>query len=143
MPAALFYDEIAVRRIHERIHLRNSSEKDHGRETSLAEFKGKLFLSSTSHPNAASPLNTKAWKISTSNSAARVLWLPVFRNDFKAQEPGTNEEIATFCTANFGVKFPLFEKITVVGEGKHPLYSALIKAQPKAVSLSNRRFARS
>ena len=57
-------------------------------------------------------------------------------NDFKAQEPGTNEEIQTFCTTNFGVKFPMFEKITVVGPEKHPLYQALIAAQPKAVSVS-------
>src|ERR1700761_8995847 len=55
-------------------------------------------------------------------------------NDFKGQEPGTNEDIQNFCTGTFGVDFPMFEKITVVGEGKHPLYSELIKAQPKAVS---------
>src|ERR1700692_1966995 len=46
-------------------------------------------------------------------------------NDFRAQEPGTNEEILTFCTTNFGVKFPLFDKITVAGPEKHPLYAAL------------------
>ena len=57
-------------------------------------------------------------------------------NNFMSQEPGTNEEIQTFCTTNYGVKFPLFDKITVVGEGKHPLYKALIEDQPKAVSLS-------
>jgi len=57
-------------------------------------------------------------------------------NDFKGQEPGTNEEILTFCTGNFGVQFPLFDKITVVAEGKHPLYAALIAAQPKAVSVA-------
>jgi glutathione peroxidase len=57
-------------------------------------------------------------------------------NDFKAQEPGTNEEIQSFCTTNYGVKFPLFDKITVVGPEKHPLYKALIAEQPKAVSVS-------
>jgi glutathione peroxidase len=56
-------------------------------------------------------------------------------NDFKSQEPGTEAEIQTFCTLNFGVKFPMFSKITVVGDQKHPLYAALIAAQPKAVSL--------
>ncbi len=55
-------------------------------------------------------------------------------NDFKGQEPGSNEEIQKFCTSNFGVDFPLFEKITVVGEGKHPLYRELIAAQPKTVT---------
>ena len=38
-------------------------------------------------------------------------------NDFGQQEPGSNGEIQDFCTTNFGVKFPLFEKITVVGDG--------------------------
>ena len=57
-------------------------------------------------------------------------------NDFKAQEPGTNEEIVSFCTTNYGVKFPLYSKITVVGAEKHPLYAALIEAQPKAIGLT-------
>src|ERR1035437_3980299 len=62
-------------------------------------------------------------------------------NDFKSQEPGTSEEIQTFCTANFGVDFPMFEKIPVVGPDKHPLYAALIAAQPKATSLAEVPFS--
>lgn len=46
-------------------------------------------------------------------------------NDFRGQEPGTNEEIAAFCSQTYGVTFPLFAKITVVGESKHPLYGEL------------------
>lgn len=46
-------------------------------------------------------------------------------NDFMGQEPGTNEEIAAFCDLNYGVTFPLFAKISVKGEGMHPLYRAL------------------
>jgi len=53
-------------------------------------------------------------------------------NDFAGQEPGSNEEIAQFCTATFGVAFPMFEKITVVGPHKHPLYAALISEKPDA-----------
>ena len=55
-------------------------------------------------------------------------------NDFNSQEPGSNEEIQSFCKLNYGVTFPLFSKITVVGAGKHPLYAALIAAQPHASS---------
>ena len=62
-------------------------------------------------------------------------------NNFKSQEPGSDEEIQTFCTANFGVKFPMFSKINVVGADKHPLYATLIAAQPKAISLSEIPFA--
>ena len=43
-------------------------------------------------------------------------------NQFGAQEPGTAEEIGSFCQKNYGVSFPMFEKIDVNGDGAHPLY---------------------
>lgn len=46
-------------------------------------------------------------------------------NDFAGQEPGTNDEIATFCQKNYGVTFPMMTKIKVKGEGKHPIYEWL------------------
>lgn len=46
-------------------------------------------------------------------------------NNFKNQEPGTNEEIADFCEVNYGVTFPMMEKISVKGEDQHPLYKWL------------------
>ncbi len=46
-------------------------------------------------------------------------------NQFLGQEPGTPEEIATFCSTTYGVTFPLTEKIDVNGEQRHPLYAAL------------------
>lgn len=46
-------------------------------------------------------------------------------NDFMGQEPGTDEQIATFCDMNYGVTFPLFSKISVKGEAMHPLYHQL------------------
>lgn len=51
-------------------------------------------------------------------------------NDFGAQEPGSNEEIAQFCSVNYGVSFPLFTKADVTGPGKQPLYAELIAAVP-------------
>ena len=53
-------------------------------------------------------------------------------NDFGAQEPGSETEIAEFCQRNYGVRFPMFEKIEVNREGRHPLYSELIAQQPQA-----------
>ncbi|MDR3512902.1 MAG: glutathione peroxidase, partial [Caulobacteraceae bacterium] len=41
-------------------------------------------------------------------------------NEFAGQEPGSNAEIAEFCETRFNIKFPMFEKIVVKGEGKHP-----------------------
>ncbi|ARP71690.1 glutathione peroxidase [Streptomyces pluripotens] len=47
-------------------------------------------------------------------------------NQFLGQEPGTSEEIAEFCSATYGVTFPLTEKVEVNGEGRHPLYERLV-----------------
>ena len=46
-------------------------------------------------------------------------------NQFMGQEPGTAEEIQTFCSTNYGVTFPLAEKVEVNGEGQHPLFAEL------------------
>jgi len=54
-------------------------------------------------------------------------------NDFKAQEPGSDEEIKDFCKLTYDVQFPLFSKISVVDEAKHPLYQALTAAKADAV----------
>jgi glutathione peroxidase len=48
-------------------------------------------------------------------------------NQFMGQEPGSPEEIAEFCSVTYGVSFPLFEKIEVNGEDRHPLYDELTK----------------
>ena len=48
-------------------------------------------------------------------------------NQFKGQEPGTAEEIQTFCSTTYGVSFPLYEKIDVNGEHQHPIYAELTK----------------
>jgi len=52
-------------------------------------------------------------------------------NQFGGQEPGTAEEIAEFCSATYGVSFPMFEKIEVNGPGRHPIYTELT-ASPDA-----------
>jgi len=49
-------------------------------------------------------------------------------NQFAGQEPGTAEEIAEFCSATYGVTFPMTEKIEVNGAGRHPLYTELVAA---------------
>ena len=48
-------------------------------------------------------------------------------NNFANQEPGTNEEIVEFCTANYGVSFPMMSKISVKGDDMHPLYQWLTR----------------
>jgi glutathione peroxidase len=50
-------------------------------------------------------------------------------NNFAGQEPGTNDEIQEFCKKNYGVKFQMFEKISVKGDNQHPLYQWLTKKE--------------
>ena len=52
-------------------------------------------------------------------------------NDFGAQEPGSNDEIQSFCELNFGVTFPMYSKIAVTGAERHPLYNALVESTPE------------
>ena len=54
-------------------------------------------------------------------------------NNFLKQEPGTNEEIATFCQVNYGVSFPMMSKISVKGKDMHPLYQFLTQKSKNGV----------
>src|SRR5450631_2975774 len=104
-----------------------------GDDTSLGEFKGKVLLV----VNVASKCGlTKQYegleKLYKDYRDKGLVVAGFPANDFAGQEPGTNEEIQSFCTANFGVDFPMFDKVTVVGEHKQQLYAELIEAQPKA-----------
>ena len=54
-------------------------------------------------------------------------------NNFMAQEPGSNEEIATFCEKNYGVTFPMMAKIDVKGKDIHPLYAFLTQKEKNGV----------
>jgi glutathione peroxidase len=62
-------------------------------------------------------------------------------NEFGGQEPGTAEEIKSFCSTKFDVTFPLFQKIVVKGEGQHALYAKLTAEKPAARSLPGSDFA--
>lgn len=57
-------------------------------------------------------------------------------NDFAGQEPGTEEEIKSFCEMNYNVTFPMYSKIQVTGENKHPLYQYLIEEAPITINRS-------
>jgi glutathione peroxidase len=60
-------------------------------------------------------------------------------NNFRDQEPGSEAEIASFCALTYGVDFPMFSKISVNGADRHPLYDALIQAQPEAMGAETMR----
>jgi glutathione peroxidase len=113
-----------------------------GEDTNLGEYSGKVLLVVNVASKCGLTKQYEGLEKLYRDYRDRGLVVAGFpANDFRAQEPGTNAEIESFCSGNFGVDFPLFEKITVVGEGKHPLYKELIAAQPKAISTSDVPFS--
>jgi glutathione peroxidase len=109
-----------------------------GSSIQLSDYKGKVLLI----VNVASKCGlTPQYEGLESiyqkyrDQGLEVLGFPA--NEFLAQEPGSNADIQSFCTMNFGVKFPMFEKIVVKGEGQHPLYKYLTTAKPEATMKPN------
>lgn len=112
-----------------------------GEDASLNEFKGKVILVvNVASKCGLTPQYEGLEKLYEKYRGQGLVVAGFPANDFKSQEPGTNDEIQSFCTTNYGVKFPMFSKITVVGPEKHPLYRALIASQPHATSTSEISF---
>jgi glutathione peroxidase len=103
-----------------------------GQEKTLSDYKGKVVLI----VNVASKCGyTKQYEglqliyDKYKDKGFEILAFPC--NDFGGQEPGTNEEIQSFCKSTYSVTFPLFDKIKVLGGDKSPLYSKLIAFEPE------------
>ncbi|SCW88221.1 glutathione peroxidase [Sphingobium faniae] len=104
-----------------------------GDDASLSDYAGKVVLAvNVASKCGLTPQYEGLEKLYGDYKGKGLVVAGFPANDFGAQEPGSNDEIATFCTTNFGVDFPMFEKIVVTGSEKHPLYAALTSAQPKA-----------
>jgi len=96
-----------------------------GKEINLSAYKGKkiLFVNVASECGYT-PQYADLQKLHETHGD-KVVLLGFPANNFGGQEPGSNEEIATFCKRNFGVSFQMFEKISVAGADAHPLYKWL------------------
>lgn len=104
-----------------------------GRPLKLSSYEGKvLLIVNVASKCGLTPQYEGLEKIykDYKNQGLEILGFPA--NEFLAQEPGSNDEIATFCRSTYGVDFPMFEKIVVKGEGQHPLYQMLTSAVPTA-----------
>ena len=102
-----------------------------GEPGDLSPYKGKVLLM----VNVASACGLtpqykglEALQKRFADKGFTVLGFPC--NQFGAQEPGSSAEIATFCEKNFGVSFPMFEKIEVNGSGAHPIFAELKSEAP-------------
>jgi glutathione peroxidase len=97
-----------------------------GGEQALSEYQGKVLLLVNVASKCGLTPQYEALETLHETYGERgfsVIGFPA--NDFRGQEPGTDEEIAEFCSATYGVQFPMFSKVVVTGEEKHPLYQYL------------------
>jgi glutathione peroxidase len=102
-----------------------------GQEKSLSEYKGKvLLIVNVASKCGYTPQYEGLEKIyeKYKDRGFEILAFPC--NDFGGQEPGSNEEIQSFCKTNYNVTFTLFDKIKVLGGEKSDLYSRLINFEP-------------
>ncbi len=104
-----------------------------GQPGSLNAYRGKVLLVvNVASKCGLTPQYEGLEKLYEDKRAKGLEVLGFPANNFKGQEPGTEAEIADFCSTNYNVQFPLFSKISVVGDDQHPLYAALTQAQPLA-----------
>ena len=99
-----------------------------GEPTTLAEHKGKaLLIVNVASKCGLTPQYAGLEQLHEDlvDRGFSVLGFPC--NQFKGQEPGTAEEIAEFCSATYGITFPMYEKVDVKDEAQHPVYAELTK----------------
>jgi glutathione peroxidase len=100
-----------------------------GKNVKLADYSGKvLLIVNVASKCGYTPQYEGLQKIYNhyKDKGFEILAFPC--NDFKGQEPGTNEEIKEFCESTYGVTFKLFDKIKVLGDDKLPLYEMLVNS---------------
>ena len=104
-----------------------------GSATTLGAYRGKvLLIVNVASKCGLTPQYTGLERLYEAKSpdGLEILGFPC--NDFAGQEPGSEAEIATFCSTSYDVRFPLFSKIAVKGAQQHPLYRELTQAKPDA-----------
>lgn len=105
-----------------------------GEAVDLSQYSGKvLLLVNVASKCGLTPQYEGLEKLYTDKKAEGFEILGFPANNFLAQEPGTNEDIQEFCSLTYKVDFPLFAKISVAGEDKHPLYETLTQAIPERI----------
>lgn len=102
-----------------------------GQEVSLSQYAGKLLLIvNTASKCGFTPQYDGLEKLYQNYKQRGFVILGFPSNQFLAQEPGSDEEISSFCRLNYGVTFPLFSKIDVRGKNADPLFQYLTESAP-------------
>jgi glutathione peroxidase len=103
-----------------------------GEPFDLSQLKGKkVLVVNTASECGLTPQYEQLQALYEATSRDQFMIIGFPANDFGAQEPGSNDEVAGFCKKNYGVTFPMMSKISVKGENQHPLYSWLIEESKK------------
>lgn len=109
-----------------------------GDEVSLNSFEGKVvMIVNVASKCGLTPQYEDLQKLYDEKKDAGLVILGFPANNFMGQEPGTEEEIKSFCQKNYGVTFPMFSKISVKGDDIHPLYQFLTQKEKNGVMDSN------
>jgi len=112
-----------------------------GKDVSLSEYEGKVVLIvNVASKCGLTPQYKELQALYEEYSSKGLVILGFPANDFLWQEPGTDAEIQSFCSLNYGVSFPMFSKITVKGKKIHPLYSYLTETTETKVSWNFQKF---
>lgn len=96
-----------------------------GELLNLSVYRGKKILIVNTASHCGYTPQYKDLEVLYNKYKGKLVVLGFPSNDFLKQEPGSNADISSFCSRNYGVTFPMFEKIEVKGNNKHPLYQWL------------------
>jgi glutathione peroxidase len=106
-----------------------------GQPASLNQYKGNvLLIVNVASKCGLTPQYTALEQLYQQFQSRGFYVLGFPSNDFAGQEPGSEEEIAAFCSLEYPVTFPMFSKISVLGDAQHPIYRELTVAQPSAIT---------
>jgi glutathione peroxidase len=100
-------------------------ELESGAPVDFSTYKGKKIVLLNVASKCGYTPQYADWEAFHKQYGDKVVVLGFPANNFMGQEPGSNEDIASFCSKNYGVTFPMFQKISVKGDDMHPLYQWL------------------
>ena len=105
-----------------------------GKDVALSDFRGKaMLIVNTASECGFTPQYDGLQKLYERYKDRGLVVVAFPSNDFGAQEPGTSEQIQTFCSTKFHVTFPLMEKVKTAGMGQAPVYRTLTEESPAAL----------
>jgi len=112
-----------------------------GNDFPLSQLKGKkVLIVNTASKCGFTPQYADLEKLYNTYKEKNFVIIGFPANNFLKQEPGTNEEIQTFCTKNYGVTFPMMSKISVKGKDMHPLYKWLTSETKSEVAWNFQKY---